>query len=222
MRAEEVQAFFAGPAKDRGVSWPTRFPVLVSFDDGWKDSVEVAGPILEANRCQAFLFVTSQFVGRSLFVDRSQLANMPQNQFVLGSHAQTHQLLSLLSDREIRLELQDSKKFLEDIRGHVIDALSIPGGAVDERVRRIAQEVGYRLLFTSDIHRNSHVTGPLAIGRLAVKNNTSPANLRRFVHQQIAGEWLRRFVLGGPKRLLGLARYQKLRRYLLGHSNSHP
>jgi peptidoglycan/xylan/chitin deacetylase (PgdA/CDA1 family) len=219
---KQVEDFFTGPPAETGATWPAGYPVLLTFDDGWRDSVEVAGPILQAHSCQAFLFVTTQFVGQPLFVDRRLLANLPRDQFCLGSHARTHRLLSLLSDVEIRAELRDSKSFLEDIGGHPVDALSIPGGAVDDRVRRIAGETGYRLMFTSEIHCNSRATGPLAIGRLAIKRRTSSASLRRFVRQQIAREWMRRSILAGPKQLLGLGRYQRIRSYLLGQSQSHP
>jgi peptidoglycan/xylan/chitin deacetylase (PgdA/CDA1 family) len=203
------------------LSWQG-FPVLLSFDDGWQDSVEVAGPILESQGCWAYLFVTTQFVGRPYFVDRRQLQNLPKSQFQLGSHAQSHRLLSLLTEPEIRTELQDSRAFLEDISGSAVESLSVPGGAVDDRVRRIAREVGYRFLFTSDVHANSRQTSPLAIGRLAIKRNTSSADLKRYVRQQFLREQLRRSLLGTSKRLLGLDRYEKLRQSILGHSQLYP
>jgi peptidoglycan/xylan/chitin deacetylase (PgdA/CDA1 family) len=222
LEIEQARSFFSASAKDEEFSWPQGCPILLSFDDGWEDSVEVAGPILEAHHGQAYLFITTQFIGRPFFVDRRQLQNLPKAQFRLGSHGQTHRLLSLLTEPEIRTELQDSKALLEDITGSTIDSLSVPGGAVDHRVRRIAREVGYRFLFTSEIHVNNRRTSPLAIGRLAIKHNTSSAALKRFVQQRISKEWVSRSLLGGPKRLLGLARYEKLRRYLLGQSQLYP
>jgi peptidoglycan/xylan/chitin deacetylase (PgdA/CDA1 family) len=220
LRAEQLRSFFS-PVPEPEV-FEQGFPVLLSFDDGWQESVETAGPILEAHASQAFLFVTTGFVGRSFFLDRRHLQNLPKSQFQLGSHAQSHRLLSLLPEDEIRAELRDSKAFLEDISGSTIDSLSLPGGAIDDRVRRIAQEVGYRFLFTSDIHVNTRQTSPLAIGRLAIKRNTSSADLRRYVRQQFVRERLSRSLLGAPKRLLGLARYEKLRRAVLGHQQLYP
>src|SRR5262249_3634376 len=147
-------------------------PVLLTFDDGWRDSVEVAGPLLRSEGCEAMLFVTTNFVGRPHFVSRQDLQRLPRNLFRLGPPARTHRMLSRLSESEIRGELTDSKHFLEDVAGHEIDALSIPGGALDERVRRIAAEVGYRFLFTSSVHANTPETGPMHIGRVAVKQST--------------------------------------------------
>jgi peptidoglycan/xylan/chitin deacetylase (PgdA/CDA1 family) len=222
LNADQVKAFFANRQLSTSPSWPKGHPVLLSFDDGWRETVEVGGPILKANHCQAYLFVTTQFIGQANFVDRRILSNLPREQFILGSHARTHRLLSLLSDDEIRSELKDSKGFLEDIGGHAIEALSIPGGAWDRRVRQIASEVGYRFVFTSEAQVNSRRSGPLAIGRLAVKEKTSTSTMRRFVEQRIISERIRRTLLQGPKRILGLARYEKLRRYLLGQNSDHP
>jgi peptidoglycan/xylan/chitin deacetylase (PgdA/CDA1 family) len=222
LNGEQAEDFFLGRHLNNGPSWPKSYPVLLTFDDGWRETVEVGGPILEANRCQAFLFVTTQFVGQGNFLDRGQLANLPRKQFTLGSHAKTHRLLSLLSEDEIRSELKDSKTCLEDIAGHAIEALSIPGGAWDRRVRQIASEVGYRFIFTSEPHANTRRTGALAIGRLAIRQKTSPATLQRFVEQRITSERIRRSLLQGPKRLLGLARYERMRRYLLGQNPNHP
>ncbi len=222
LNSDQMRSFFSETSNNSNTPWPLGYPVLLSFDDGWQDSVEVAGPILEAHSCQAYLFVTTEFVNKPFFVNQRHLQNLPTNQFQLGSHGRTHRLLCLLSDQEIRAELEDSKAFLEDVGGFGIDSLSVPGGALDHRVLRIAGEVGYRYLFTSEIHVNSRQSGPMDIGRLPIKRSTSLSALNRFVQQRIARERIRRSLLGGPKRLLGLARYEKLRRFVLGQSQTYP
>ncbi len=215
LTALQLNAFYESRDHESEAHGQNGYPVLLTFDDGWRDSVEVAGPILERQGGQAFLFVTTDFVGRPHFLSRHHLQHLPKDQFLLGSHGRTHRLLSLLTDKEIRAELQESKAFLQDLVGYPIDSLSIPGGAVDGRVRRIASEAGYRFLFTSEIHRNSRPRGPMDIGRVAIKQNTSLAAYRGCVRQRLTREWLRRTLLSGPKRLLGLAHYHQLRQLLL-------
>jgi peptidoglycan/xylan/chitin deacetylase (PgdA/CDA1 family) len=195
--------------------------VLLTFDDGWRDAVEVGGPILQSERCQAMLFVTTDFVGQRHFLSRHDLKRLPRGLFRIGSHARTHRMLSRLSETEIRGELRDSKHFLEEVAGHAIDALSIPNGAVDERVERIASEAGYRFLFTSQVHVNTPKTGPMHIGRVAIKQNTSIRTFQRYARGQLALEQVRRWLLSAPKSLLGLARYEKMRRRLLGETARH-
>ena len=210
----DVTSFYTG--SPRPTRPAERFPVLLTFDDGWRDSVEVAGPLLEQHRCSAVLFVTLDFLGRRHFLSRADVSRIGTVALRVGSHARTHRMLSLLPEDEIRAELADSKKALEDLAGYEVDSLSIPSGAVDRRVRRIAAECGYRFVFDSEVRVNSPGDSALAIGRVAVMSGTALPVFRRYVHRRIGREKLRRTVLTAPKRVLGLPRYERLRRRLLG------
>jgi len=196
-----------------------RSGVLLTFDDGWRDAVEVAGPVLAVAGAQALLFVTTDFVGQRHFVSHAELSRGCASQFRIGSHARSHRMLSLLGDAEIREELAYSKKYLEDAVGAEVDALSIPSGAVDRRVRRVAGECGFRFLFDSEVRVNHRGGSPLAIGRVAVMAGTPVTAVRRYACGQGLPERLRRAVLSAPKRVLGLRRYEKLRRRLLGEKS---
>jgi peptidoglycan/xylan/chitin deacetylase (PgdA/CDA1 family) len=194
---------------------PGRHCVLLTFDDGWRDGVDVGGPILKCHGCRALLFVTTDFLGKPHFLPRGALARLDPTVFHVGSHARTHRMLSQLGDAEIRAELSDSKKDLEDAVGYAVDTLSIPSGAVDARVRRIAAECGYAYVFDSEVRVNRRGDSPLAIARVAVMGCTTPDAVERYVRQRVARERLRRVALQAPKRLLGLKRYERLRRWLL-------
>jgi peptidoglycan/xylan/chitin deacetylase (PgdA/CDA1 family) len=213
-----LDGFYRGcRATDQGDSHDG-LPVLLTFDDGWRDSVEVAGPVLAKHQGKAMLFVTTDFIGRSHFLTRSELRALSTSLFAIGSHARTHRMLSQLSELEIVAELDYSKRFLEDALGRPIDALSIPNGAVDQRVRRIASEVGYRFVFTSDVYVNTAAIGPLHIGRVAIKQGTSMRAFQGYLRGHLAWERLRRCFLTVPKGMLGVAHYAALRRRLLGEA----
>jgi peptidoglycan/xylan/chitin deacetylase (PgdA/CDA1 family) len=214
MNITDVRRFYqAGNHDARSQSGPG---VLITFDDGWLDGVNVGGPILERNGRQAILFVTTDFLGKPRFLSRGDLTRLDPAVFHVGSHARTHRMLSQLGEADIRAELADSKKLLEDAVGYAIDTLSIPSGAVDTRVRRIAAECGYAFVFDSEVRVNRRGDSPLAIGRVAVMNDTGPAAFDRYLRQRVTRERLRRAALQAPKRMLGLRRYERLRRWLLG------
>ncbi len=206
----------------RPAAAPTPVPrVQVTFDDGWRDSVELGGPLLEAHGWQALLFVTTDFLGHPQFVTRSHLVGLPPHVFRVGSHAQTHRFLNELPDDHVRCELATSKAVLENIIGREVDALSIPNGAVDERVRQIAVEVGYRFVFTSNAHANTPQTGRLNIGRFAIRRTTTADEIARAGRTGFAAESLRRRLLEVPKRLLGPRAYRRLRALLLRANPDH-
>lgn len=199
---------------------PSRPAVLLTFDDGWREVITLGGDLLRERRMQAIVFVTTDFLGRPHCLSRSALASIDAKTFHIGSHAVSHKMLSPMPDSAIRTELADSKKILEDILSREVDSISIPNGAVDARVRRIAAECGYRLVFDSDVRLNRRGCNPLQIGRIAVRENTSLEIFRSYLRGQFSRERFRRAVLSAPKRLLGLNRYDRLRRRVMGEKAS--
>ncbi len=211
-----TQRMTASSGKEAG-----RIPVHISFDDGWLGTIDVAGPILETFGLSATLFVTTDLIGRSDFVDRTTIQQLPP-EFTLGSHARSHRLLNQLEDRDIREELQTSKQELENLVGYEIDTLSIPGGAYDARVRRIAREEGYRMVFTSDIRVNSHKDDPFAIGRIAIRENTLDDRFHLYLSGDVRHERRKQRLIRSVKRFLRPTPYECLRRLLLGEErNQH-
>jgi peptidoglycan/xylan/chitin deacetylase (PgdA/CDA1 family) len=192
--------------------------IHLTFDDGWKRCVELGGPLLEARGWEATLFVTTELIGRPHFVNENDLRSIDGRSFHIGSHARTHCFLNELPEAAIREELRASKSRLEDITGRNVVSVSIPNGAVDARVRRLAAEAGYRLVFTSAARANSRRHGPLDIGRIAVRNTTTAAEVASFARGHFGRERLRQQLLSLPKRLLGARNYRILRRTLLGET----
>src|SRR2546422_2936564 len=122
------------------------------------------------------------------------------------------------SDLQIRAELVESKRRLEEILGRPVTCLSVPGGAVDSRVVDIAQEVGYSEVFTSAIGVNPTRHGRFGIARVAVTKATSAEMVARWLLFRLGRERLRKAILAVPKKILGMSTYSKLRRVLMGEA----
>jgi peptidoglycan/xylan/chitin deacetylase (PgdA/CDA1 family) len=190
--------------------------VQITFDDGWKESFDRAGPLLAARGFEALVFVTTDLIGKPMFASRADLQKLPSG-YRIGSHARTHGFLNEMPDSQIREELVTSKAVLEEITGREIDTISIPNGAVDDRVTRIAQDAGYRLIYTSNVHANTLRTGPLDIGRIAIRDTTRVANLASALDGAgLSGHSFRRQLLSLPKTILGPKRYRRLRGWFIG------
>ncbi len=195
--------------------------VHLTFDGGWRGTLDFAGPLLEGHRAEALLFVTTGLIGQPEFVTSEELRNASRSVFRIGSHSHSHRLLNRLSDGEVREELTRSKQILEDLLGEEIDTLSLPGGAGDRRVVQIARDIGYRLLFTSDMQVNSRHTSASRIGRVPIGQATSLAELRRYVTHRISPTRWRRRCLRVAKRILGTERFNRLRLRFASNSAVH-
>jgi peptidoglycan/xylan/chitin deacetylase (PgdA/CDA1 family) len=97
-------------------------PVVVSFDDGTSDLVEVALPILVRHRVPAVFYVATDFIERSRpFPDDgvplswSAVAEAVSTGLVtIGSHTDTHALLDRIEPAVASGELDRSRRLVED------------------------------------------------------------------------------------------------------------
>ena len=195
-----------------------RRAVQITFDDGWLGSTEIAGPALESFGYSGMLFVTTDLIGCPGFVTERDLQRLPRDTFTVGSHGRTHRFLDRLPTGDVYEELHTSKCVLEDITGHEIDTLSVPGGALDGRVRCVANDVGYRYVFTSRVQRNSPQTNAADIGRVPVKRSTDMTTFRRYLNHNLLRERAKQQLKSYLRQLLGRQAYDQVRRRLLHES----
>ncbi|HAH05435.1 MAG TPA: hypothetical protein DCM05_02740 [Elusimicrobia bacterium] len=155
--------FAAPPADSLGLAW--------TFDDGFKDVLSKAAPLLAAKNIPFTVFATADFIrqGSPLYLDEAELKELARLPGVsIGSHAKTHRLLTSLGPRELDEELRSSKRYLEDLLGRPVESLSYPNGAVDRRVRDAARAAGYRLGGSSRYGLNVEGRDPLLLCRTEI------------------------------------------------------
>jgi peptidoglycan/xylan/chitin deacetylase (PgdA/CDA1 family) len=129
-----------------------RRTVAITFDDGYRDMLEVALPELEARALPASVFViTGRIGGRSDCVrdprpllSRGQILELHARGVLVGSHGHTHRRLSTLSEGEIREEVAGSKARLEDLLQAPVHAFCYPHHDHDARVVAAVARAGYR------------------------------------------------------------------------------
>ncbi|HEX9049853.1 MAG TPA: polysaccharide deacetylase family protein [Anaeromyxobacter sp.] len=129
-------------------------PVVLTFDDGYRDVLENAVPVLRAFGFTAAVFPVldlarrfnhwdeaSELAGPLLTPD--ELRAVEDAGLELGSHTMTHAALPRATDGALRWELVRSREVLAEIAARPIPALAYPYGEVDERVKDAARAAGY-------------------------------------------------------------------------------
>ncbi|MBI5631796.1 MAG: polysaccharide deacetylase family protein [Elusimicrobia bacterium] len=160
-RADWEWALFAKPR-------PDRLQVAITFDDGYKDTLRVAAPLLAKRGIPFTVFVASSYVlsKNSLYLTAKELKELSQFKNVLiGAHGHHHKALSSLGADALSNELVKSREILEDLLGKPVTTLSYPHGAVNRRVRDAASAAGYALGGCSRYGLNAPDRDPLLLCR---------------------------------------------------------
>jgi peptidoglycan/xylan/chitin deacetylase (PgdA/CDA1 family) len=185
--------------RDPTTPLPAR-PVVITFDDGFREIYDVALPILQRLGLRGTaLVVTGHVGGTSRWLDGdgegwrplmswSQIRELAAHGIEIGSHSHRHPQLDTLSEASARTEIATSKQLIEDGIGQAVEAFAYPHGYHSRTVKRLVREAGYEVAFGVKhalSHRDDDRWG---LGRAVVTADVATQTLQGW----LAGEGLRR------------------------------
>jgi peptidoglycan/xylan/chitin deacetylase (PgdA/CDA1 family) len=136
----------------RGEPLPPR-PVLITFDDGFADTLDVAAPRLWSRGLAATLYLTTGYLaGRTrrsapehigAMIPWERLCELEAAGFELGAHTHSHPQLDVLPLREAAAEVRTSRILLETALGHPVRSFAYPHGYASPWLRAEVQRAGF-------------------------------------------------------------------------------
>ena len=143
--------------------------IVVTFDDGYRSVWKRAVPVLRRLGVVATMFVTTEFVGRTVGVASyhqvdstgltwDDLRALADEGWEIGSHTVTHRRLTDLEAEEVRIEVCESKARIEAELGRRCSSFAYPWGLVDEHVEQEVRSAGYEVAFTVPRRMNPPLT----------------------------------------------------------------
>ncbi|MBI3087373.1 MAG: polysaccharide deacetylase family protein [Candidatus Omnitrophica bacterium] len=134
--------------------WPSGPSAMLTFDDGFRNYLTNAHPVLESLGFPSTVFIATDLVGRGpdrlTWDELAQLAG--SNLVTVGSHAVTHAKLRGVPSETVRRELRESKRLLEERLGRPVTLFAYPYGsyaAFDASTVAAVAEEGYAGAFTT-------------------------------------------------------------------------
>ncbi len=149
--------------------------VALTFDDGFKDNLRNAKPILERYGYRAMIFLTTDYIGKdNEYLDWQDLNILQKNStFSFGCHTVSHKRLLGLGPQELHSEIAGSKKILESRLGVPVDLFAYPFGSYgsfDGRAVGLLKKAGYRAAFTTIFGINKAKSDRYTLHRIQVSS----------------------------------------------------
>lgn len=155
---------------DRDKKW-----IMITFDDGYKDNVENALPILNKYNFKSTIYILDGIEynrwdtdnkknpeKRFSLMDKEDLKKILNSGFELGGHTSTHPRLNRVPLDRSQKEIFGSKERIEKGLGIKLKSFAYPYGGLNEEVKELVKEVGYEfavatdsgsIVFSDDLHQ---------------------------------------------------------------------
>jgi peptidoglycan/xylan/chitin deacetylase (PgdA/CDA1 family) len=179
---------------EAATSPPERKRFALTFDDAYVSVLERAFPVLDGLGVPGTVFVVTAFAEEGLRLDWpgmeewgagadpdelrslswSQLEQLVQSGWEVGSHTHTHPYLTQLADDALARELRESRETCERALGRPCRSIAYPYGDVDDRVAAAAAAAGYEAGCSLSVA----TSGPLLWPRVGVYAIDSSARFR--------------------------------------------
>ena len=150
LRAEGFQFVRAADLLSGGAL--PRWPVLVTFDDAYLDTFELARPVLRELGVPAVVFVPTSFIGRTNVWDggdrplmnADQLRALAADGFELGLHSHAHANYATLTAAQIADDVEKCFAVFRALALTPVPALAYPYGKRPARAARAAMAAALR------------------------------------------------------------------------------
>ncbi|MBU3159176.1 polysaccharide deacetylase family protein [Clostridium frigoris] len=160
-----------------GQNLPSK-PIVITFDDGYKDNYTNAYPILKEFKQKATIFVISNTIDHEKnYLTSTEIKLMDSNNIKIESHTSSHEHLDKISYADNINTMKNSKIKLEKILKRKINYITYPYGEFTSNTIKAAKQSGYKLAFSTGfglIDKNDNI---YSLGRIFVNSNF---NLEQF------------------------------------------
>lgn len=162
--------------------------IAFTFDDGYRDNLEFAAPLLIERGFPFHVFVNPGFLmsGNKKYLNQAslmELSNLPN--VSIGAHGYSHKRLTDCTPSELDNELNSSKKWIEDAIGREVTSMAYPHGAFNDKVQSAVQKAGFKVSACSNFGITNTSSNRYALERTDIWANDTTNTF----HSKLRGNW---------------------------------
>ncbi len=145
--------------------------VVITFDDGYRDNYKNAFPIIKQYHFPVTIFLISDYVGVNLnLLTWNQVKEMAHDGIEFGSHTRHHMYLPEATDEQLKDEIIDSKRIIEEHLNKPVNYIAYPSGGFSEQIKGIVALAGYKAALTTNRGYDRYNIDLYELSRIRINN----------------------------------------------------
>jgi len=157
---------------------------IVTFDDGYKDVIDNAYPVLENYHFKATVFLIINKIGKEGYLSWNDIFQLQTAGWSFGSHTLNHRSLTALDQTEAEKEISESKKILDWALKKPVTFFCYPYGKFNQDVVKIVQDAGYLGATTTLFGRQNSGADIYQLKRIRVSGPDSLKKIKEKLEQK--------------------------------------
>jgi peptidoglycan/xylan/chitin deacetylase (PgdA/CDA1 family) len=171
---------------------PAGKPIILTFDDGYRDFLTAALPALRKHSFAAIVFLVAGRIGGVADWDANygeaaplmtwpELLEVEHEGIELGCHSLIHQPMTEMNDAELVADTRHARRILERRLGHSVDHFAYPYGAENTLVQKAVATLGFKSAVSCRPGLSRPGDDPMCLPRIDVPGGCTPEELLRKV-----------------------------------------
>ncbi len=120
-------------------------PVILTFDDGYRDFYTDVFPLLKKHKVKAVAYIVPGFLDKLNYMFTPQVEEVAKSGLVeIAAHTVHHVWLKGMTKERAEFEITESKKMLEESLHISIVSFAYPYGAFDQQAADIVKKAGFK------------------------------------------------------------------------------
>lgn len=161
--------------------------IIISFDDGLKDNLDTAMPILDENDYKAVIFIATKYIGEKgsfmskeddknfLMLNDEEIIKLEDSDWDVCNHLHSHRNLSDLSATEIKKEYITAREILDSIMNKKENTkiIAYPRNKKNDVVIDVLKNAGVKMAFSGAVGTVDKESNIMDLPRIEIDADTS-------------------------------------------------
>jgi peptidoglycan/xylan/chitin deacetylase (PgdA/CDA1 family) len=148
-------------------------PIVITFDDGYSSMYSLVYNLFKETGMKGVFYIYPKKFGSWNSLTEEEIKEMSDNGMEIGSHSMSHLNMHKMNKNQLKYEVEESKKILEDITNRPIESFCYPAGRLSESLIEELINAGYTNAVTTKYGIYSHDDNIYKIKRIRINYSDS-------------------------------------------------